>query len=250
MIKLFADGADMVGIKNAASDPRVSGFTTNPTLMRQAGVTNYEEFAHECIEFLASTRPETCLSLEVFADDIDTMHRQATKIQSWGAMKKYRVFVKIPVMNTKRENTYELIKDLSAIGVNVNVTAVFTKEQIDKILDVLDPRVKSIVSIFAGRIADTGVDPVEIVKHAVKKIATEGSRYIDDRYPSIETLWASPREIYNYVQAKLCGCNIITMTPELINKLKLIDKDLTDYSYETVKMFYDDACKSGFKIDL
>lgn len=250
MLKLFADGADMLGIKNAAGDERVSGFTTNPTLMRQAGVTSYEEFAHECIEFLASARPETCLSLEVFADDVDTMYRQAIKIQSWGAMRKYRVYVKIPVMNTKRENTYDLIKSLSALGVNVNVTAVFTKEQIDRVVSALDPRVKSIVSIFAGRIADAGVDPVDIVKHAVNRITTDSNLYVEDKHPSIQTLWASPREIYNYVQAQNCGCNIITMTPELIKKLNTFGKDLTDYSYETVKMFYDDACKSGFKINL
>lgn len=243
MIKLFADGADMEGIKQAASNPKITGFTTNPTLMRQAGVTDYEKFANECIDYLSQTRPETCLSLEVFADDINEMHSQAVKIQQWGALKKYRVYVKIPVMNTKREPTYDLIGDLSSLGVNVNVTAVFTKEQIDNILDALDPTVKSIVSIFAGRIADAGVDPVEIVRHCVA-----GLGHVKFLNGNVQTLWASPREPYNYVQAEQCGCDIITMTPQLIKKLDTFGKDLTDFSYETVKMFYDDACKSGFSI--
>lgn len=243
MIKLFADGADMEGIKAAASNSKIAGFTTNPTLMRQAGVTDYEKFALECIDYLALHRPETCLSLEVFADDLKEMHAQAIKIQSWGALKKYRVYVKIPVMNTKREPTYDLISDLSMLGVNVNVTAVFTKEQIDNILDALDPTVKSIISIFAGRIADTGVDPVNIVRHAV----TAGSE-VKFNSRNIQTLWASPREPFNYIQAEQCGCDIITMTPQLIKKLDTFGKDLTNFSYETVKMFYDDACLSGFTI--
>jgi len=245
MIKLFADGADMEGIKQAANDPRIVGFTTNPTLMRQAGVTDYEVFANECIDYLASTRPETCLSLEVFDDDLDVMHQQAIKIQSWGAMKKYRVYVKIPVMNTQRVATYDLVQDLSRLGVNCNVTAVFTKEQIENVAAALDPNVKGIISIFAGRIADAGVDPVGIVRHAVAVLG-----HVSFVNGNIQTLWASPREPFNFIQAELCGCDIITMTPQLIKKLNTFGKDLTQFSYETVKMFYDDAVKSGFNIKL
>lgn len=250
MIKLFADGADMDGIRQAAANPKIVGFTTNPTLMRQAGVTNYESFAKECIQYLSYNRPDTCLSLEVFADDFETMYKQAIKIHSWGELQKYSVYVKVPVMNTLRATSYNLVKRLSKEGVRCNVTAVFTKEQIDEVVGVLNPSVESIISIFAGRIADAGTDPVGIVKYAATKIKSDAGLFVDGKFPKIETLWASPREPYNYIQAEQCGCNIITMTPQLIKKLDTFGKDLTQFSYETVKMFYDDAVKSQFNIAL
>jgi transaldolase len=245
MIKLFADGADMQGIKEAADNPRIAGFTTNPTLMRQAGVTDYEKFAKECIEYLAAKRPETCLSLEVFDDDIEGMYNQAIKIQSWGAMKRYRVFVKIPVMNTKKVPTYDLVRRLSDINVNCNVTAVFTKEQVEKVTRALNPDTHGIISIFAGRIADAGVDPVEVVRHGAALLG-----HVKFLSHKVKILWASAREPYNYIQAEQCRCDIITMTPQMIKKLDMFGKDLEEYSHETVEMFYNDAVKSGFKITL
>jgi transaldolase len=240
--KLFADGADMNGIISSASNTRISGFTTNPTLMRQAGITNYEKFAKECIAYLSYHRPDTSLSLEVFADEYHEIVRQARKISDWGSEKNYLVYVKIPVMFTSGEPTYNLINALSAEGINLNVTAIFTKDQIDKVVGALDYDMKHIISIFAGRIADAGFDPKEMFKYA--------NSVIDLKYnkKNIETLWASSREAYNYMEAYNVGANIITMPPDLIKKVEKFGKDLTEFSRETCQMFYQDAVKSGYSI--
>lgn len=237
MIQLFADGADTNGIMKAAEDQRISGFTTNPTLMRQAGVTNYTEFAKNIISALSEKRPETCLSLEVFADDFEEMYSQALKIDSWGRERSYDVYVKIPVTNTEGKSSAQLVKRLVDSRVKVNVTAVFTIEQTINTLVNLNKDVKSIISIFAGRIADTGVDPVPLMKEIVR---------INDGLSQI--LWASPREVLNYVHAKCCLCDIITMTPDLIKKMDNFGKDHNEFSLDTVKMFYNDATKSGYSI--
>jgi transaldolase len=239
MIKLFADGADMNGIIEAAANPNIVGFTTNPTLMRQAGVTDYTSFAKTTIKYLAEQRPGTSLSLEVFADDYENMLTQARTIDSWGDEFGYDVYVKIPVMNTKSSPTYGLISQLAGEGIKVNVTAVFQLDQITNVLNNLRNDVPAIISVFAGRIADAGVDPMPIIESGLRL------RDIDS---SIDFLWASTREAYNYVQANECGCDIITMTPDLIKKMNNFGKDLTQYSLETVKMFYNDATTSGFTI--
>jgi len=239
MIKLFADGADMNGIIEAAANPNIVGFTTNPTLMRQAGVTDYTSFAKTAIKYLAEQRPGTSLSLEVFADDYENMLKQARIIDSWGEEYNYDVYVKIPVMNTKSSPSYGLISQLAGEGIKVNVTAVFTTYQVVNVLNNLRNDIPSIVSVFSGRIADAGVDPMPIIEQGIKD---------RDENSKIEFLWASTREAYNYKQAEQCGCDIITMTPDLIKKLKNFGKDLNQYSLETVKMFYDDATKSGFTI--
>lgn len=239
MIKLFADGADMNGIIEAAANPNIVGFTTNPTLMRQAGVTDYTSFAKTAIKYLSEQRPGTSLSLEVFADDYENMLTQARTIDSWGDEFGYDVYVKIPVMNTKSSPTYGLISQLAGEGIKVNVTAVFQLDQITNVLNNLRNDVPAIISVFAGRIADAGVDPMPIIESGLRL------RDIDS---SIDFLWASTREAYNYVQANECGCDIITMTPDLIKKMNNFGKDLTQYSLETVKMFYNDATTSGFTI--
>lgn len=237
MIQLFADGADTDGIIKASYNERITGFTTNPTLMRQAGVTDYTSFAKNIISYLSEYRPNTCLSLEVFADDFDEMFNQAMKIDSWGREKDYDIYVKIPITNTKGESSCSLIKKLVDNGIKVNVTAVFTIEQTIGVLVNLDKNVKSIISIFAGRIADTGVDPIPVMREIVR---------INDGLSQI--LWASPREVLNYNHAEQAHCDIITMTPDLIKKLDNFGKDLNTFSLETVKMFYNDATKSGFSI--
>ena len=236
MIKLFSDGADYNGIVEAAKNTKISGFTTNPTLMKQAGVENYETFAKNVISHLSYRRPETCLSLEVFADDLQNMYHQAKKIHSWSPA--YAVYVKIPVMNTAGVPNYELINKLSHEGLSLNVTAVFTFEQVKEVYKQLDPKSKSIISIFAGRIADAGYDPADVVYKSV---------LIKDT-ANVEFLWASSREAYNYVQAQKAGCDIITMTPDLIKKVEKFGKDLNEFSLETCKMFYNDAVASGYKI--
>ena len=236
MIKLFSDGADFDGIVEASKNNKISGFTTNPTLMRQAGIQNYTVFAHRTIAYLEENRPETCLSLEVFADDLQNMYHQAKKIHSWSP--NYTVYVKIPVMNTSGVPNYDLINKLSHEGLSLNVTAVFTFEQVKEVYKQLDPKSKSIISIFAGRIADAGYDPVDVVYKSV---------LIKDT-ANVEFLWASSREAYNYVQAQKAGCDIITMTPDLIKKVGKFGKDLNEFSLETCKMFYNDAVASGYRI--
>lgn len=242
MIKLFTDTADYDSIKKAAEDQTITGFTTNPTLMKQAGITDYVSFSRLIIAHLARTRPDTCLSLEVFADDHDEMYRQATIIAGWGNLDNYPVYVKIPIMNTKGEYNYDLIKELNTKGILVNVTALFTYEQITSTIDILDRDIPSILSVFAGRIADAGADPCRIITDSIDYLTTTGER------ERIEFLWASSREAYNFKQAEQCGCDIITMTPDLIKKVKGFGKDLEQFSNETVQMFYNDAKASGFTL--
>lgn len=231
-IKIFADGADLQSMKNLYTNPVVKGFTTNPTLMKQAGVTDYVDFAHKVLTAI----PDRPVSFEVFADEFDEMEAQAIKIASWGS----NVNIKIPVTNTKGVFTGPLISRLVSRGVQVNVTAVFTIDQVEKIAAALNADVLAIVSVFAGRIADSGIDPVPLMAKAAKIL--QASR------PNAELLWASPRELLNVIQADEVGCGIITVTNDILKKLSLIGKDQDAYSLETVKMFYNDAQAAGFKI--
>lgn len=242
MIKLFADGADINSIKRLASQKEIKGFTTNPTLMKQAGITDYEKFSREVISYLAENRPDTCLSLEVFADEMDEMARQAHVINSWSKEYNYSVYVKIPVTNTKQIPNFSLMEKLSNDGIRLNVTALFTPYQIISSINSLHKDVPAIISVFAGRIADTGVNPVPIIE--------DGMSYVLNECPNapFEFLWASPREAYNYVQAEECGCHIITMSEDQIKKVLNFGKSLQTFSLETVNMFYNDAVASGFKI--
>ena len=240
MIKIYADGADYDSIIEAAKNPLITGFTTNPTLMRQAGITDYEAFVRKILPELKALRPDTNISLEVFADDYDNMYRQAHIIHSWGKEYDYNVFVKIPIMNTKGEYNYDLIKQLTEEGVKVNVTAIFTEDQCKNVLfNIRENFTSVIISIFAGRIADTCVDPEDVLFDCL----TNPIRV------NTEFLWASTREVFNYKQAIRCGCDIITMSPDQIKKLNTLRyKDLTEYSRETVNMFFNDAQKSGYSI--
>jgi transaldolase len=230
-VKLFADGADFDGILALAADPTIRGFTTNPTLARNAGVRNYEEFGRKVLAAV----PDRPVSLEVFADDFAGMIRQARAIASWGK----NANVKIPVTNTSREFSGEVIRRLSAEGIIVNVTAITTLDQVRRVANHLSSDTPAIVSVFAGRIADTGVDPVPMMAEAVKVLLQR---------PKAELLWASPRELLNVFQADAVGCHIITATKDLLAKLSLVGKDLEDYSLETVKMFRRDAVAAGFEI--
>jgi transaldolase len=230
-VKLFADGADLGGIKEMAANPLIKGFTTNPTLMRKAGITDYKAFALQVLGIVID-RP---VSFEVFADDFSTMEKQAMEIASWGQ----NVNVKIPVTNTKGEFSAPLIKKLSAAGVQLNVTAVMTNTQVQAIVDQLAPQTPAIVSVFAGRIADTGRDPVPLMAEAVNILKSK---------PRAELIWASPRELLNIFQADEVGCHIITATNDILKKLSLVGKDLGAYSLETVEMFYRDATAAGFSI--
>ena len=230
-IKIYADGADLKHIGELANNTAISGFTTNPTLMRQAGVDNYEVFAHKAID-IVSPRP---ISLEVFSDEFTEMRTQALKIASWGE----NVFVKIPITNTKGESSLPLVADLTKNGVKVNVTAIFTNQQIDDTAAALKGTAGSNISVFAGRIADAGIDPSPYMSRAVACAAQVGN---------CEVIWASPREVLNVVQADLLGCHIITVTPDLLKKLVNIGKDLSEYSLDTVKMFYNDASAAGYTI--
>jgi transaldolase len=242
-IKLYADGADFDGIVKSAEDLEISGFTTNPTLMKQAGITNYEEFAKNIISYLAEHRPETNISLEVFADELDEMYRQAKIIDSWGREKNYDVYVKIPVTNTKGESTNTIVNKLSSEGVKVNITAIFTIDQGIGVLNNLDLNTPSIISVFAGRINDVGTDAHMIIQEILEyydSIKTETSK--------VQFLWASSREAFSLYHAADAGCDIITMTPDLIKKVRGFGKDLTQFSLETVQMFYNDAKASGFSI--
>lgn len=245
-IEIYADGADFEGIMKAAENPRVTGFTTNPTLMRQAGIDNYELFAKNTIRSLAEKRPGTNISLEVFADDTDNMYLQAKKIASWGEECNYDVFVKIPVTNTKGEPNYGLIRLLNEEGVKVNVTAVFTPNQTHNILEnITNPDVPVIISIFSGRVADTLRNPVTWTKQCVGEAASKSAQF-----DKIKFLWASCREIYHLQMADEAGCDIITMLHDQIKKLNLQGKNLSDFSKETVQMFYNDAKASGYRIEV
>jgi transaldolase len=230
-IKIFADGADMGGILEMAANPMISGFTTNPTLMRKAGISDYEAFGREVLARV----PDRPVSLEVFADDFETMERQALQIASWGK----NVNVKIPITNTKGESSAPLIERLSKAGVVLNVTAMMTLDQVRTVAEAVSPDVPVIVSIFAGRVADTGVDPVPHMSEALKILQSR---------PKAELLWASPRELLNIFQADAMGCHIITVTNDVLAKLSLVGKDLTGYSRETVEMFHKDASAAGYSI--
>lgn len=230
-IKIFSDGADLDRIAEAYEKGVVKGFTTNPTLMVQAGITNYMGFAREVIRMVT----DLPVSFEVFSDDFEGMYRQAMKLRELAD----NVYVKIPVTNTKREAAAPLIDRLSAQGIKLNITAILTLQQVQEVVDALKPDVSAFVSVFAGRIADAGIDPLPVMKRALELLKP---------LPAAELLWASPRELLNIVQADEMGCHIITVTPALLDKAGNIGKDLGQFSLETVKMFYNDAVKSGFDI--
>ena len=230
-VKLFADGAEKQSMLELYANPLIRGFTTNPTLMRKANITDYEAFARDILAAITD-RP---ISFEVFADEFDEMERQARLINRWGP----NVYVKIPVTNTRRESACPLIHQLSHDGIQVNVTAMLTSDQVCGVVEALAEGAPANVSMFAGRIADTGVDPVPIMAHAVRLLRP---------HPQIELIWASPRELLNVFQADAIGCHIITATTDILKKLSLVGKDLAEYSLETVKMFADDAAKSGFRL--
>jgi transaldolase len=230
-IQIFADGADLDGIKSMYAKPWIKGFTTNPTLMRKAGVEDYKCFAQEVLACIQD-RP---ISFEVFADDFDEMEAQAHEIASWGQ----NISVKIPITNTKREFAGPLIRRLSESGIPLNITAVMTVEQVQAVTEQLTSHTPAIVSVFAGRVADTGIDPVPLMQEALAILQAK---------PKTQLLWASPREILNVVQADQIGCHIITVTNDLLGKLTLLGKDHAAYSLETVEMFYRDAAAAGYNI--
>ena len=229
-VKIFGDGADKATILDLYRQPHIKGFTTNPTLMRKAGLTDYEAFAHDVLKTVQD-RP---ISFEVFADEFPEMERQARKIAPWGK----NVYVKIPVTNTKRESSLDLIAKL-APEVQLNITAMLTLDQIRDVCAALEGGKPACVSLFAGRVADTGRDPVPLMSAAVEIVRM---------YPNIELIWASPRELLNIFQADAIGCHIITVTNDILQKLGLVGKDLHEYSLDTVKMFHQDAVKSGFTL--
>ena len=230
-VKLFADGADLAGMKEMAANPLIKGFTTNPTLMRKAGIADYKAFALDVLQVI----PDRPVSFEVFADESGEMEAQALEIASWGR----NVNVKIPVMNTKGEFCGPLIERLSRAGVHLNITAVMTTEQVQRITERLAAGTPAIISVFAGRIADTGRDPVPVMAEAVRIMKSK---------PRSELIWASPRELLNIFQADSIGCHIITATNDILKKLALVGKDLDRYSLETVEMFHKDACAAGYTI--
>jgi len=228
-IKIFADGADLEGMIELARDPTISGFTTNPTLMRQSGVSDYEGFARKALEQIS----DLPISFEVFSDDPTDMARQARLIATWGD----NVYVKIPVTTTTGVSCAPLIRSLSEEGLRLNVTAILSLLQVENVAQALEPSRGAIVSVFAGRIADTGRDPVPMMQAALELLAP---------FPAEELLWASPREILNVCQADAIGCHIITVTHDLLKKLRGLGRDLEDFSLATVQMFYDDAQNAGF----
>jgi transaldolase len=230
-IKIFADGAEKAGMVALTKNPDIAGFTTNPTLMRKAGVTDYTSFAKEVLREITD-KP---ISFEVFSDDMAEMERQARIIAAWGA----NVYVKIPIMNTKKESTFALVKKLAAEGIKLNITAILTSAQVAEIAKALSPDVPAIISVFAGRIADTGVDPMPVMRK---------SRAILAGNPQHELLWASSRELYNIIQAEEVGADIITVTPEILQKAAKMGYDLHELSRETVQMFYDDGKKVGYSL--
>lgn len=230
-IKIFADGADKSGMLEMYAKPHIKGLTTNPTLMRKAGITDYRAF---CKDILTHIKDKP-LSFEVFSDDFAEMERQAIEIASWGE----NVYVKIPVTNTKRETCFHLVEKLSHQRVKVNVTAITTLAQVRNVVAVLSPSVPSYVSVFAGRIADTGRDPIPMMSAAVEILKVA---------PAAELIWASPRELLNIFQANEIGCQVITVTNEILRKLDLVGHDLDEYSLDTVKMFYSDAINAKFAL--
>jgi len=230
-VKIFADGANLEGMLALYRDSRIAGFTTNPTLMRSAGITNYKAFAHQVLAAI----PDRSISFEVFSDELDEMERQAHEIASWGE----HVYVKIPVSNTEGQSTGPLIQRLSRAGVKVNVTALMTLEQVRDVAGNLAGGAPSYISVFAGRVADTGRDPVPLMTACVEALREQ---------PQIELIWASPRELLNVFQADAIGCHIITVTHDVLKKLALVGKDLDEYSLDTVKMFHSDAVAAGFNL--
>jgi transaldolase len=230
-VKIFADGADLAGMLALYRDPYIKGFTTNPTLMHKAGVRDYRAFAHEVL----SAIPDRPVSFEVLSDEFADMERQAREIATWGS----NVYVKIPVTNTRQQPAYDVIRRLSHAGVKINVTAILTLEQVSAVVDALKGGAASNVSVFAGRIADTGRDPVPVMRKAVELLGAA---------PAAELMWASPREILNVFQADEIGCHVITITHDILKKLDHVGKDLGQFSLETVKMFHDDAKKAGFRL--
>lgn len=230
-VKLFADGADKAGMLEMYGKSYIKGFTTNPTLMRKAGIVDYAAFAAEILAAI----PDRPISFEVFSDEFIEMERQAYKIAGWGP----NVYVKIPITNTRRESAYALIRRLSHEGVKVNVTAMMTLDQTRHVIDAVEGGAPCYVSIFAGRIADSGRDPLPIMAAAVEMLRDA---------PNAELIWASPRELLNIFHADAIGCHIITVTNDILKKLPLVGKDLDEFSLETVQMFYDDAQKAGYRL--
>ena len=228
-VAIFADGADKAGMLEMYTKPYIKGFTTNPTLMRKASVSDYESFAREILRAI----PDRPISFEVFADDFDEMARQARKIATWGK----NIRVKIPITNTRRESAVPLCERLTHEGIPLNVTALFTLEQVQAVVDAVKGGAPAYVSVFAGRIADTGVDPVPLMAEAVRRLTAA---------PNTELIWASPRELLNIFQADAIGCHIITVTNDILQKLSLVSKDLSEYSLDTVKMFHNDGRAAGF----
>lgn len=232
-IKIFADGADLKSIEELNKNPLIKGFTTNPTLMRKSNVKDYRPFAMDVISIIKG-RP---VSFEVFSDDFEIMEKQALKIASWGE----NVYVKIPITNTRGDDAGPLVRRLTKADVKVNVTALTTTKQVEHIVDYLSEDTPSCVSVFAGRVADTGRDPVPIMSESVKLL---------HKKPLAELIWASPRELLNIFQGESVGCHIITVTNDLLAKIPIIGKDLSEYSMETVQMFYRDAVQAGFNIEI
>lgn len=230
-VKIFADGADLDGILELYKNPHITGFTTNPTLMRKSGISDYEKFSRQVLEHI-SDRP---ISFEVFSDEFDEMERQAHKIANWGK----NVYVKIPVTNTRRESSVDLVHRLADKGAQLNVTALMTLEQVSAVSKALENHAPSYISVFAGRIADTGRDPMPMMKAAVE---------IMSPFQTQELIWASPRELLNIFHADEIGCHIITVTHDILKKLSLVGKDLDEYSLDTVRMFHSDAQKAGYKL--
>lgn len=232
-IKIYADGADREAMLEMYANPLVSGFTTNPTLMRKSGVSDYRSFAREILQLI----PDRPISFEVFADEFAEMEQQALEIASWGE----NVIVKIPVTNTRGQSSVNLLRWLSGAGVKLNVTALLTLDQVRTVAEVLGGGPPCKISVFAGRIADTGRDPVPVMAAAVELLRP---------HPNLELIWASPRELLNLFQANSVGCHIITATTDVLKKLSLIGKDLREFSLETVKMFYEDARKAGYRLSV
>ena len=230
-VKLFADGADKAAMLELYQNPCIQGFTTNPTLLRKAGIRDYEAFARDILS-LISDRP---ISFGVLADDPDEMYQQALQIAGWGA----NVYIKIPITNTKGESALGIARELSLDGLRLNITGLLTLDQVHNAVNALAGGAASYVSMFAGRIADTGRDPVPVMNAAAKLV---------HQHPGMELIWASPRELLNIIQADSIDCDIITATPDILQKLGLLGKDLMEYSRETVQMFYDDAVKSGLTL--
>lgn len=230
-VTIFADGADLESIKSLAENPLIKGFTTNPTLMRQAGIPDYLDFANDVLEIIQGAP----ISLEVFSDDFIEMRRQAKKLAALGT----NVFVKIPITNTLGESSAPLVKELAGDGVQLNVTAIFTQEQVEETARSLEGGPDAFVSVFAGRIADAGVDPIPVVADSLKILETNSQAKL---------IWASPREVLNIVQASDVGCHVITVTHDLLKKLPSLGKDLGEFSLDTVKMFADDAALAGYQL--